>query len=86
MVITDVRIKKIDGEKFGRLKAYADITLDECLVIHGLKLIEGEEKLFVAMPSKKIFNGEFKDIVHPISSELRKHITDVVVEKYNEAE
>ncbi len=86
MVITDVRIKKIEEEKFGKLKAYIDITLDECLVIHGLKLIEGEQGLFVAMPSKKMFNGEYKDIVHPISSDLRKHITEVVIEKYNTAE
>lgn len=86
MVITDVRIKKIEEEKYGKLKAYVDITLDESLVIHGLKLIDGENGLFVAMPSKKMHNEEYKDIVHPISPDLRKHITDVVIEKYNEAE
>lgn len=83
MIVTDVRIKKITEEKFGKLKAYADITLDGCLVIHGLKLMEGENGLFVAMPSRKMFNNEYKDIVHPISSELRKHITATVIEKYN---
>lgn len=86
MVVTDVRIKKITEEKFGRLKAYVDITLDSCLVIHGLKLMEGENGLFVAMPSRKMFNNEYKDIVHPISSELRKHITEVIITKYNEVE
>lgn len=86
MVITDVRVKKIEEEKYGKLKAYVDITLDESLVIHGLKLIEGEQGLFVAMPSKKMFNNEYKDIVHPISSELRTHITEVVIKTYNETE
>lgn len=84
MNVTDVRIKKVTEEKFGKLKAYVDITLDNCLVIHGLKLMEGENRVFVAMPSRKMFNNEYKDIVHPISSDLRKHITDIVVEKYNE--
>lgn len=83
MLVTDVRIKKVTEEKLGKLRAYADITLDECLVIHGLKLMEGENGLFVAMPSRKIFNNEYKDIVHPINSELRKHITEAVIEKYN---
>lgn len=83
MLVTDVRIKKVTEEKLVKLRAYADITLDECLVIHGLKLMEGENGLFVAMPSRKIFNNEYKDIVHPINSELRKHITEAVIEKYN---
>ena len=82
MIVTNVKIKKIDDDKFERLKAYVDITLDDCLVIHGLKLMEGEQGLFVAMPSKKMYNNEYKDIVHPICSELRKHITDVVKEKF----
>lgn len=86
MVVTDVRIKKVTEEKFGKLKAYVDITLDGCLVIHGLKLMEGENGTFVAMPSRKMFNDEYKDIVHPINSELRKHITDVVKQKYDEPE
>lgn len=86
MVVTDVRIKKVTEEKFGKLKAYVDITLDGCLVIHGLKLMEGENGIFVAMPSRKMFNDEYKDIVHPINSELRKHITDVVKQKYDEPE
>lgn len=86
MLITDVRVKKIEEEKYGKLKAYVDVTFDACLVIHGLKLIEGEQGLFVAMPSRRMFNNEYKDIVHPISSDLRKHITDVIIEKYNSIE
>lgn len=64
MTITDVRIrvvKNTEGEL--KLKAYADVTFDDCFVVHGLKIIEGQNGLFIAMPSKKIGNGEFKDIV-----------------------
>ena len=82
MKVTNVKIKKVDGDKFDRLRAYVDVTLDDCLVIHGLKLMQGEQGLFVAMPSRKMRNEEFKDIVHPICPELRKDITKVVQEKY----
>src|SRR3712207_8368164 len=75
MKITDVRVKKIIGEETGRLKAYVDLTFDEAFVIHGLKLIEGESGKFIATPSRKMPDGEFKDIVHPFSPELRKEIT-----------
>ena len=83
MIVTNVKIKKVDGDKLDRLKAYVDITLDESLVIHGLKLMQGEQGLFVAMPSRKMRNGEYKDIVHPICPDLRNYITKVVEEKYN---
>ena len=82
MIVTNVKIKKVDGDKLDRLKAYVDITLDESLVIHGLKLMQGEQGLFVAMPSRKMRNEEFKDIVHPICPELRNDITRIVKEKY----
>lgn len=83
MKVTNVKIKKVDGDKFDRLRAYVDVTLDDVLVIHGLKLMQGEQGLFVAMPSrKKMRNEEFKDIVHPICPELRNDITKVVQEKY----
>jgi len=75
-------VTKVDGDKFDRLRAYVDVTLDDCLVIHGLKLMQGEQGLFVAMPSRKMRNEEFKDIVHPICPELRNDITKVVQEKY----
>ncbi|EHO16295.1 hypothetical protein HMPREF9466_03118 [Fusobacterium necrophorum subsp. funduliforme 1_1_36S] len=60
------------------------MTFDEAFVIHGLKLIEGENGKFIAMPSRKMPDGEFKDIVHPISPELRKEITDCIIQKYEE--
>ena len=82
MIVTNVKIKRIDEDKYEKLKAYLDITFDDSFVIHGLKLMQGEQGMFVAMPSRKMFNNEYKDIAHPISSELRKHITDVVKEKY----
>ena len=82
MKVTNVKIKKVDGDKFDRLRAYVDVTLDDVLVIHGLKLMQGEQGLFVAMPSRKMRNEEFKDIVHPICPELRNDITRIVKEKY----
>ena len=85
MTITDVRIrvvKNTEGEL--KLKAYADVTFDDWFVVHGLKIIEGQNGLFIAMPYKKIGNGEFKDIVHPIQPEFRNHITEVILKKYEE--
>lgn len=83
MIITDTRVKLIN-QKDGdfRLRAYVDITFDECFVIHGLKIIEGQNGLFIAMPSKRISNNEFKDIVHPIKPEFREEITKQILEKY----
>jgi stage V sporulation protein G len=84
MKITDVRLRTVRNENEVKLKAYADITLEGCFVIHGLKVIEGQKGMFVAMPSRKMPNGEFKDIAHPITPELRKEITDTVIKKYEE--
>lgn len=84
MKITDVRLRAVKSESELKLKAYADITFDESFVIHGLKIIDGQKGMFVAMPSRKMPDGEYKDIVHPITPELRKEITDVVISKYNE--
>lgn len=85
MTITDTRVRVVKGtgEEL-KLKAYVDITFDDCFVVHGLKIIEGQNGLFIAMPSKKIANNEFKDIVHPIQPEFRKMITEVVLSKYEE--
>ena len=82
MKITDVRLRAVKNENELKLKAYADVTFDECFVIHGLKIIDGQKGMFVAMPSRKMRNEEFKDIVHPICPELRNDITKVVQEKY----
>ena len=80
MQITDVRIRKISLE--GKLKATASITLDGVFVVHDIKIIEGTKGVFVAMPSKKNSDGEYKDIVHPINTETRNEIQSVILEKY----
>ncbi|WP_297404740.1 septation regulator SpoVG [uncultured Cetobacterium sp.] len=84
MRITDVRLRTVKNENELKLKAYADVTFEECFVIHGLKVIDGQKGMFVAMPSRKMPDGEYKDIAHPITPELRKDITDSVIEKYKE--
>lgn len=86
MVITDVRLRLIKGNGDVKLKAYADITFDGCFVVHGLKVIDGQKGMFVAMPSRKMPNGEYKDVVHPITPEFRKIITDHVIEVYKKEE
>ena len=80
MNITDVRIRKVD--KDGKMKAVASITIDDCFVVHDLKVIAGPDKLFVAMPSRRTKDGEFKDIAHPIKSEIREEIGKLVLEAY----
>ena len=85
MKITDVRLRLGKGtEEGGKLKAYVDITFEESFVVHGLKIIEGQNGLFVAMPSRRMPNGEFKDIAHPITLELRSELTRVVLEAYEQ--
>ena len=85
MKITDIRIRiGRQTENIERLKAYADITFDESFVVHGLKIIDGQNGLFVAMPSRRMPNGEFKDIVHPIKPELRAEITKVILQKFEQ--
>jgi len=84
MNITDVRLIKIDGQN--RLKAIAAITIDDCFVVHELRVIEGDNGLFVAMPSRKRSTGEYKDIAHPINQETRHIIENRVIEVYQETE
>lgn len=84
MNITDVRIRKVETDN--RMKAIASITLDDCFVIHDLRVIQGDEHLFVAMPSRKTSTGEFKDIAHPINHDTRKQLEDFVIKAYEEAE
>ena len=64
----------------------ASITIDDCFVIHDIKIIEGKESLFIAMPSRKTKEGEYKDIAHPINSETRQMLSDAVLKAYNNAE
>ena len=82
MQITDVRIRKI--EKEGKMKAVGSITIDEEFVIHDIKIIEGEKGMFIAMPSRKTAEGEYKDIAHPIKSSTRELIQNLILQKYNE--
>lgn len=84
MKITDVRVRLAKSEEEVKLRAYADITIDDSFVVHGLKVIEGKNGIFVAMPSRKMPNGEFKDVAHPITTEVRTSINEAVIAKYNE--
>lgn len=84
MKVTDVRLRKIQTD--GRMKALVSITLDEAFVIHDLRVIEGNSGLFVAMPSKRTPDGEFRDIVHPINSDMRQEIQDAVMKVYDETD
>ena len=83
MQITDVRIRKV--EKEGKMKAVVSITIDEEFVVHDIKVIEGEKGLFIAMPSRKAADGEYRDIAHPINSDTRDRIQNLILEKYQEA-
>lgn len=82
MKITDVRIRKVEGQS--RLRAIASITIDDAFAVHELRIIEGKEGLFVAMPSKEIGEGKFKDIAHPINVETRQMVEKAVLDKYEE--
>ncbi|MGI6710224.1 MAG: septation regulator SpoVG [Bacilli bacterium] len=81
MQITDVRMRKVDNGS--RLKAVATITFDNVFVVHELRVIEGTNGLFVAMPNRKNNKGLFKDIAHPIEKSMREEIERVVLDKYN---
>ncbi|UTI85754.1 septation regulator SpoVG [Mammaliicoccus sciuri] len=84
MKVTDVRLRKIQTD--GRMKALVSITLDDAFVIHDLRVIEGNSGLFVAMPSKRTPDGEFRDIAHPINSEMRQEIQEAVMKVYDETD
>ena len=79
--ITDVRIRKVQEE--GKMKAIVSITFDNEFVVHDIKIIDGQNGLFVAMPSRKMADGEFRDIAHPINAETRKKIQDAIFEEYD---
>jgi stage V sporulation protein G len=83
MNITDIKIRKIFTE--GKVKAIVSIIIDGDFAVHDLKVIEGVERLFVAMPNRRSEDGRFQDIVHPISSESRAQIENAILEKYSEA-
>lgn len=83
MTITDVRIRKIAAE--GKMKAIVSITFDNEFVVHDIKVIEGQNGLFIAMPSRKTPDGEFKDIAHPINTDTREKIQNSILKAYEEA-
>ncbi|MCR5254950.1 MAG: septation regulator SpoVG [Acetatifactor sp.] len=83
MKITDVRVRKIAKE--GKMKAIVSITLDDEFVVHDIKVIEGEKGLFIAMPSKKATDGEYRDIAHPINSATRELIQKTILDAYDKA-
>ena len=83
MTITDVRIRKIASE--GKMKAVVSITFDNEFVVHDIKVIEGQNGLFIAMPSRKTPDGEFKDIAHPINTDTREKIQASILKAYDEA-
>lgn len=83
MNITDVRIRRV--EKEGRMKAVVSITIDNEFTVHDIKIIDGEKGPFIAMPSRRNAEGEYRDVAHPINSETRKQLQDLIMEKYKEA-
>ena len=82
MNITDVRVRKVAKE--GKMKAVVSITIDDEFVVHDIKVLEGEKGLFIAMPSRKATDGEYRDIAHPINSGTRDRIQTIILEKYQE--
>ena len=82
MQITDVRVRKVSKE--GKMKAVVSITIDDEFVVHDIKVIEGEKGLFIAMPSRKATDGEYRDIAHPINSATRDRIQRIILDKYDE--
>ena len=82
MQITDIRIRSV--EKEGKMKAVVSITIDDEFVVHDIKVIEGEKGMFIAMPSRKASDGEYRDIAHPINTATRERLQNMILDKYNE--
>ncbi|MCT6797510.1 septation regulator SpoVG [Blautia hydrogenotrophica] len=82
MNITDVRVRKVAKE--GKMKAVVSITIDDEFVVHDIKVIDGEKGLFIAMPSRKAADGEYRDIAHPINSDTRERIQKIILKKFEE--
>ncbi len=82
MNITDIRVRKVVSEN-NKMKAVVSVTFDDCFVVHDIKVIEGQSKLFIAMPSRKTSDGEFKDIAHPINAEARAELEEKILAEYS---
>ncbi len=83
MTITDVRVRKVTKE--GKMKAVVSVTIDDEFVVHDIKVIDGEKGLFIAMPSRKTASGEYRDIAHPINSQTRERMQEIILAEYEKA-
>lgn len=83
MQVTDIRVRRIAKE--GKMKAIVSVTLDDAFVVHDIKVIEGEKGLFIAMPSRRAADGEYRDIAHPINSETRDSLQTLILNQYKES-
>ena len=83
MQVTDIRVRRIAKE--GKMKAIVSVTLDDAFVVHDIKVIEGEKGYFIAMPSRRASDGEYRDIAHPINSETRDTLQTLILNKYKES-
>ena len=83
MQVTDIRVRGV--EKEGKMKAVVSITIDNEFVVHDIKVIQGDKGLFIAMPSRKAADGEYRDIAHPINTETRERLQRMILEKYQES-
>ncbi len=81
MKITSVNIRKVESEN--RMRGIASVVIDDCFAIHGIRIIEGDNGLFTAMPSRKTSDGKHHDVAHPITSECRKEFEDAIIAEYN---
>lgn len=83
MLITDVRVRKLSDD--GKMRGIVSVTFDDAFVVHDIKIIEGQNGLFIAMPSRKVSEGEFRDIAHPINPEMRLELQAKILKAYEEA-
>ncbi len=83
MNITDIRVRKVTKE--GKMKAVVSITIDDAFVVHDIKVIDGDKGLFIAMPSRKTAEGEYRDIAHPISTESRERLQTMILKAYDDS-
>ncbi len=83
MQITDIRVRSV--EKEGKMKAVVSITIDDEFVVHDIKVIQGDKGMFIAMPSRKAADGEYRDIAHPINTATRERLQQMILEKYQES-
>jgi stage V sporulation protein G len=82
MQITDIRVRMVSADS--KMRAVVSVTFDDCFVVHDIKVIEGEKGLFIAMPSRKTSDGEYRDIAHPINREMRTSLETAILDVYNE--